>query len=91
MTNYKSLDLNALILSLITINIFPLNYSRKFTRYRFTSMPIISILVVLYISLKNLSYVKYEIENIVNILIFLVSTFLISLNQSIIEENFIIF
>ena len=91
MRNNNYLNLNILILSLITINIFPSAIAENLLGYRFTSIPIITVLVIFYISLKNISYINYEIKNILNILIFLTFTFLISLNQSIIENNFLIF
>ena len=82
--------LNILIFSFITINIFPNALFKKILGISFASTPFFSSIIVFYLILRNLNLIlKFKPQNS-NILIFLLSTFVITFFQSIIENNYLV-
>lgn len=92
MTNdSRAFNLNILILSLITINIFPSALFENLLGYRFTSVPIITSLVITYLLFTNYDFIFADYKNKNYVLFFIITTFLITLNQSLIEFKPLIF
>lgn len=88
--NKTSLDLNFLFFSLITLSIFPSKIFENLFNYTFTSIPIFTIVITIYLIAKNNNFIFQNYKNNFNILIFISSTLIICLIQSLVENNFII-
>lgn len=91
MLNKKnSFIVNFLFLSFITLNIFPSGISDYLFDYTFSSIPLITLIVVIYIFFQKPYFIFKNNENTSQILILIISTFIITLYQSKIENNFLI-
>ena len=92
MTNdSRTFNFNILIFSLITINIFPSALFENLLGYRFTSIPIITTSIITYLLFTNYNFIFVGYKNKNYILFFIITTFLITLNQSLIEIKPLIF
>lgn len=88
--NRNSFALNFLFLSLITLGIFPSKISESLFGYTFTSIPFITLITVVYIIIQKPYFFFKSYENTTQILILFVSTLIITLCQSVIENNFLV-
>ena len=86
----NSFNVNFLFLSLITLNLFPFKISDKLFGYTFTSIPLITLIFVIYIFIQKPYFLFKNFENTPHIIFLILSTFTITLYQTIIENNFLI-
>lgn len=90
MNKNSGIDLNILILSLITLNIFPNYLLSNLFGHKFSSFPFLTTIIIISLLFKNIKNFQTNYTNKNLILFFIITTFVISLNQSLIEKKILI-